>query len=103
MRRPAGLPPRAEPRATLTDRASVQRILDDGEVEECECFRRRGHSRTRPPRSQALDRPQFFYRNQPVNRRFTPRYQQCQDFILRPSPGNTSLPAVDTTTPQSWK
>ena len=76
MRRPAGLPPRAELRATLTDRESIQRILDDGEMEECECFRRRGHSRTRPPRSQALERPHFFYRNQPVNRRFTPRYRR---------------------------
>ena len=99
MRRPAGLPPRAEPRATLTDREPVQRILDDGEMEECECFRHRGHSRTRPPRSQGRKRPHSFYRNQPVNRRFTLRYQECQDFILGPLPGNMSLPAADMKTP----
>ena len=92
MRRPAGLPPRAEPRATLTDREPVQRILDDGEMEECECFR---------CRSQAPDRLHFFYRKQPINRRFTPRYQECQDFTLRPLPGNTNLPAVDMKPPQS--
>ena len=36
--------------------------------------------------SGALDRSHFFYRNQPVNPRFTPRYQECLDFALRPLP-----------------
>ena len=56
-RRPAGLPPRAEitgpgPQFELFNRASFCRF------------------------SRALDRPYFFYRNQPVNRRFTPRYRR---------------------------
>ena len=57
MRRPVGLLPRAEitapgPQFELFNRASFCRF------------------------SGALERPHFFYRNQPVNRRFTPRYQR---------------------------
>ena len=68
MRRPVGLLPRAEitapgPQFELFNRASFCRF------------------------SGALERPHFFYRNQPVNRRFTPRYQECQDFTLRPLSG----------------
>ena len=55
--------------------------------------------------SGALERPHFLYRKPAGKSPFHAPLSaaECQDFTLRPLPGNTSLPAADMETPQSRK